>query len=635
MKIKKVIYSILFAIIILLLSQNKVEASLNLDNLDFDVKINSDGSMNVTETWDIYISETNTLFKTFETDSSKYSNITDVKVKEITDGKNIEFTQIDEEMYHVTKNCYYGLINSNGSFEIAWGVGLDNSTDTRKYEISYKVNDVIAKYNDYAELYWKFIGEDFEISADIIKGKITLPENVENIEYILVWGHTEDLNGTIYATSLNEIEFDLTNYSGNSYVEVRSLFPRDMIIYANRNYSTNIYDDVIEEETIWAEEANERREAKEKREFIIYIILMIVLGGSVIGLIIETIKNIKGFQNMEPKYKPSIKYEYFREIPYENATPAEALFITSNCSNTYFSSSFSANILDLCLKKYISLELLEKKTKFSQGVIKIILNEKNNIDLKDDEKITLDFLKEVAGTKKEITTKDITKYLEKRQTRVSRLDTTLKNVIEKYEKEEEKYNEQNVKKCGDYIGYSVLNFVGIVPLVFILMIFITSENIKYIIWLSIIIFCLLIINGIIFAIRSTKANILTQKGVDEKNKWNGFKKYMEEYSLLDEKEVPELAIWEKYLVFATAFGISEKVLKQLKVVYPQIADIDSSIYSTCTYIHIMNSVDIGSCVNSSVYSAVGSSGSGSGGGFSGGGGGGRWPEVVVEVDKIC
>ena len=97
---------------------------------------------------------------------------------------------------------------------------------------------------------------------------------------------------------------------------------------------------------------------------------------------------------------------------------------------------------------------------------------------------------------------------------------------------------------------------------------------------------------------------------------------MQEFSLLEEKDVPSLVLWEKYLVFATAFGISEKVLKQLKVVYPEITDMNSSLTSY-SYIHIMNSVNIGDCINSSVYSAIGSSGSGAGGGFSGGGGGGR------------
>ena len=142
------------------------EGSLYLNKLDFFVTINSDGSMDVTETWNIDIRNTNTLYKTFKTDKDKYSSIENVKVKDVT--LNKEFTQIDEEMYHVTKNCYYALKNSKGDFEIAWGVGLDNSYDTKTYEISYTVKDAIEKYNDYAELYWQFVGEDFEIDADKI-----------------------------------------------------------------------------------------------------------------------------------------------------------------------------------------------------------------------------------------------------------------------------------------------------------------------------------------------------------------------------------------------------------------------------------------------------------------------------------
>ena len=59
---------------------------------------------------------------------------------------------------------------------------------------------------------------------------------------------------------------------------------------------------------------------------------------------------------------------------------------------------------------------------------------------------------------------------------------------------------------------------------------------------------------------------------------------------------------------------------------------NSAMYNY-SYIHVMNSVNIGDCINNSVYSAIGSSGSGAGGGFSGGGGGGRWPEVAVADAK--
>ena len=145
MKIKKILFIIFVIIATLIIFNVKSDATLELNELDFDAQINSDGSMDVTETWDINISKTNTLFKTFKVDNSKYSSIAEVQVTDIS--SNINFSQINEEMYHVTKNCYYALRNSDGAFEIAWGVGLDNSSARKTYQISYKVNDAIAKYN--------------------------------------------------------------------------------------------------------------------------------------------------------------------------------------------------------------------------------------------------------------------------------------------------------------------------------------------------------------------------------------------------------------------------------------------------------------------------------------------------------
>ena len=611
MKIKKILYVIILTIAFIFLGIVKSDATLKLNELDFDVQINTDGSMQVTENWDIRISDTNTLFKTFEIDNSKYTNITDVTVKEIGNTNKI-FTKINQEMYHVTKDCYYALTNSNGLFEIAWGVGLDDSSATKKYQISYRVNDVIAKYNDYSELYWQFIGEDFEIDADEIEGTITLPSKVQNIEDIRVWGHTEDLNGEIYATDLDKIEFTIDNYSSGNYVEVRSLIPNYIIGNTSRIYNRNILNSVLEEENRWAEEANARRQTQKNITYILLGIATIIT----LFFIYKIIKNIVKLIKMEKKFKPTTKIEYFRELPYNDATPAEALFILSNGSVKSFSSSFSSNILDLCLNKYITIEEVKNGEKVKKDVVKINILEKEDTNLKKDEKLALDFLKEVAGENKELTTKDITKYLNKHVSKIEKLDKELSNILEKYEQENGKYQKQKSEEMSKYTTACICY------LMFVFFTFFFPP-------LAIILF----INAIIVGIMSAKVNILTQKGIDEKEQWKAFKKYMEDFSLLNEKEIPALVLWEKYLVFATAFGISDKVLKQLKVVYPEIVNMDSAMY-TYSYIHIMNSVNIGNCINSSVYSSVASSGGGSGGGFSGGGGGGRWPEAAVVDAKI-
>lgn len=626
MKIKKILFSILFAIFIVLISQNKVDATLKLDNLDFDVQINSDGSMDVTETWDIYVSDTNTLFKSFEKDESKYSNIIDVNVKEITNGKNKEFKQIYEEMYHVTKDCYYALNKSDGKFEIAWGVGLDNSSDKRVYQISYKVTDAIAKYNDYAECYWQFVGSDYEVPAQKITGTILLPDNAESMDDILVWGHTEDLNGDINVTGQNEVSFEISKYQGNCYVEVRILFPREMVGNVRRTYNQDIYDDVLQEETIWVNDANAKREARESIQKNAARILLIIIGG-ILGIIliisiINFIKNLKKINNLEKKYTPTTEYKYYRELPYKDATPSEALFIESDYNPVSFAGSFAANILDLCLEKYISLEVIEKKSIISDGVIKITLLNKPKDNLKLDEKLTLSFLEEVAEDGKELTTKNITKYLRKKPYKLANYEDDLCKIIKNFEIATGKFDDKKKKEKGDFEGQKIFNYTTLIILLAIgipLIAFTDIANIK-IILLFICTVISLIVNGVLSSIIAKRINVLTQKGVDEKNKWKAFKKFMEDFSMLDQKDIPDVVLWEKYLVFATAFGISEKVLKQLKVVYPQIEDINSPIYTSFAYIPIMNAINIENCVSSAVYSGTYSSASGSGGGFSGGGG---------------
>lgn len=117
---------------------------------------------------------------------------------------------------------------------------------------------------------------------------------------------------------------------------------------------------------------------------------------------------------------------------------------------------------------------------------------------------------------------------------------------------------------------------------------------------------------------------IRKNGIDEQDKWKALKKYMEDFSLLKEKEVPDLVLWEKFLVYATAFGISEKVIKQLKIVYPEFNNLDYTVYP---HMYMFMNTDFSRSFNSvsSSMSSAFSSGSGSGGGFSGGGGRRRRP----------
>ena len=625
-KTRKILYILVFTIAFLLIGTVKSNAgTLNLNNLDFDVQINNDGSMDVTETWDISISQTNTLYKSFKTDTSKYSDITDVTVKEITNGQNNNFTKTDEWAYHVTKNYYYGTENEDGDFEIGWGVGLDNSRGTRKYEISYTVKDAITKYNDYSELYWQFVGKDFEISADKITGTIYLPSNVTNQEDIKVWGHTEDLNGTIYATDTNKIEFELNNFRNGRYVEIRTLFPTELIISSGRTKNKEILQTVIKEETKWADQANARRERQEWINKYLPIILFIGLILINIILIIAYVKKIikysKKLKELK-KYEPTTKLEYYRDLPDENSTPGEAMKIFNMNINSFTSSNFgkvfSATMLDLALKGYLEIKQ-EKNSKGKENINIYVLKQVSD-GLKPSEARIMTFVRDAAKGKEVITLKELEKYIEEHPTKIQSL---LKGTYDAVNNQliKEQIIDSEIQK--EYKKYKDIQTGYIAAIIFLFCFTLTAFIVPLIIFA---------IDAIMCGKIAKKLNVLTQKGVDMQEQWKGLKKYMEDFSMLDRREVPELVIWEKYLVYATVFGVAEKVIKQLKIVYPNFEEITSGV-NTYTYMNIMMHTNFSSsfsnAISTSIASATYSSGSGGGGGFSGGGGR-RWrPEAAV------
>ena len=241
----------------------------------------------------------------------------------------------------------------------------------------------------------------------------------------------------------------------------------------------------------------------------------------------------------------------------------------------------------------------------------------NYISYNNISSCVVEFILKAIGTKEEITMKDLEKYINAHSSSITKLIANTHKNVKKSMKEKEYFDEKEYQK---HTNYTVIMTVYCILALCTVIIFPLA--------------IVLIINAVYCEKIMKKINVLTQTGLDQKEMWEGLKKYMEEFSLLNEREVPELVLWEKYLVYATAFGIADKVLKQLKVVYPNIDEIDG--VNTSTYMYFMYhsnfNTNFSKAISSSIASATYSSGSGSGGGFSGGGGfgggGRRWRRKI-------
>ena len=252
---------LLFAFLcsIFLFNTTSYAGSQSLNNLTYNVKLNEDGSADITEIWDIYVKDTNTLFKTFDIDKSKFGEITNVTVSEISQIGNVtEFVKTNTYAYHVQKGYYYALNTSNSEFEIAWGVSI-NTSATKKYQIRYRVTDAVKTYNYCSEFYWMFISKSNGIPADKVNGTIKLPKAVSNKENIRVWAHGP-LQGEIYATANDTVSFNLSYLNTNTMVETRVAVLEDIFSANDNRVNSNKLQSIISEETDWAEAANRERD---------------------------------------------------------------------------------------------------------------------------------------------------------------------------------------------------------------------------------------------------------------------------------------------------------------------------------------------------------------------------------------
>ena len=300
--------------------------------------------------------------------------------------------------------------------------------------------------------------------------------------------------------------------------------------------------------------------------------------------------------------------------------------------STEIGNVFSAIILNLYNLGYIEIQENEKNN--PKFILKAKEEEINNIK-NEDEKLVYKYLEKVLGKKEEFTLKDLQKYITSHSSSILKLQTELTESAKRKLYRKEYINKSKEKEYMKYYNTIVGYIIGIITFsIFSIPICIIILNNMVAMLLISIMIIIMIICSINLSKAKSSINVYSQEAIDEIEMWNGLKRFMEEFSQLDKKEIPEVVLWEKYLVYATAFGIADKVLKQLKIVYSNYEE--QLGINTSTHMNLILSSHINNTISNSInksISSVYSSGSGGGGGFSGGGRRRRRPVVEVAEDS--
>ena len=575
-----------------------------IESLDIVANIERDGSLEVEERVIYDIGKINGIL--YNIDALGYGKFTNLQI----------FYEDDGEFKQARNNT----APSEGNFTVSVDDGLykiklyaPSQNERKEFIFRYNLTRGVTVYRDIAQLNRKMVGKDWQNSIGNISVTVNLPENVKKDD-IYAFGHGP-LTGNIEILDGKSVRYTLNDYRPGEFLEVNLLFPKNILTSFNPLLMKNksALKEILDMEGKLAKEANDARKRAIIGFYLGRVVLVLAVAWWLFLVVFIYLKNSK-------RYKVENEYgEYFRELP-DDYSPSIAGTLVSR--NLYPSGrELFAMLLDLVRKGHLKLEEGEKTTTLIlQESGKPLSEEEKFIlnwyirELGDGEKIILESVE--ASIKGRGGAKEFNRNYERWRTIV------YSDMLEKNLKMDKR--DKFSTSLGIFTG--IAYFIGGGMLV----VYFQSE-----------LFILMILLGFIllpYTFSRKRASLEKEKAI---SRWEAFKKFLVDYSNLEEAKLASIELWEHYFVYAVALGVAEKVAKGYSKIMSKKGEEstiiggrgyrNNSLMNMYLYSHAFRSMErntsfVAQRAMESVAKSSRSSARGSGGGFSGGssgGGGGR------------
>ena len=548
---------------------NKVEAN-SIQSIAMDIFVDDYGDAHVTEIWKCDVTQGTEVYH-------PYYNLENSVIKDlmVTD-ENTEYEQLSywDSSGTFEEKAYKSGINKlfNG-VELCWGMSEYGS---HTYTAKYTITNFVSETSDAQMIYWTLI--PYEFSNPIGNAYVKIHTNFDIADTTDVWGYG-NYGGTAYVyDGYIEMQSD-GKLSTKEYMTILVKFPLETFNTTNKlDYDFEHYYNMAEEG------ANKYKNSNSEDVVAVLIGVLFFAIWTVLFCGLRGLSNFaKGLNYGTEGKKIPKDVPYFRDIPCK-----KDIYRAYYIGYQYNIIKGKTDILGAIILKWIK-----------DGIIRIEEKETGVIFKKENTVIVL------TETKSEI-------FSEPRE-------KELFNML--YEASKDGYLESKEfeKWCQDSYSEILSWFDEIID----------DERAK------------LVKEGLIeekdetsiLRIFKNKKYIATHELKQEALELAGLKRYLNEYTLIREREAVEVQLFEEYMIFAQIMGIARKVAKQFKDIYPDV--IEQSNFTSYDYIMFINTsshrgiaVAQSARIRAESYSSGGggfSSGGGGGGSFGGGGGGRRLP----------
>ncbi len=702
---------VIFIILAVIFFGGKVEAkSYSIENMDIQASIEEDGSVYIEQEMiykfngeynGIYINVPYNLkdpeYQTAVKDrkiSDNFYNGSSVNVQEVlVDGKS--YKRQNGNVVNGTEGVYtQNLMNGVSQIKV-----YSPSTNVNKnFKVIYKIGNLCVKHNDVGELYYNFIGGAWEVTLKKVNIDIYLKNNKDKIN---IWGHGP-YNGQSKIIDNTHANFQVSNVKPGQYVAARIIFDKENISESTKNSNINAKD------LIFSDEGKLVENEEEKNKFTIKILIFagcLLIYWIILLLIFEKDKKEKVISveedEMFKKYNPMIAgcIQGSRNILARDILAVILNLINKKIINLDIKNNAGKESYYYFITQTTGKE--EQMDEIEKYVYEWVFCNSNSINLQD----RLNTMpKEEEASKK---FKELNTLVEKKLMEIKANEVKVPKSIRIFNvflfilslillgkhilfNGFNVYDMSSIDEILMIFGIHLL-FLIILIIPFMMAILYVPINLAILIkqkvsnrvqritgqkvvstavTIAVFFGIIILITAYFSPIRYIVAdevliciatvimltdNLMLKNNptmIKDYSRLNIIKDKIEKYSMMEDRDIEQVVLWERYLCYAVSFGIAKKVIKRIKEfnldenISTLINDsmFTNYIYSDYYYFYRYAGVERRFLKTYSkatekafdILGTISASGNGSGGGFSGGGGfSRRWrkPEEVAEPSK--
>lgn len=636
-------------------------ATFSVEQVDIDATVATDGSLTVAEQRTYHFSEyINGFFWDVPRGTYEGRSLDTVvqRIEVLEGGRAVDIIPASsEEEDAVPEAGTYEVIEEPDCLHIK--VYWPTEGGAHAFRVTYTIPNLVSRWSDTAELYWQYMpanegtGAEWTNITATVHLPVPLGEPVIPGENVRAWAHGP-LDGHLEIVGSDVVLFS-PGVGSAEFLEARVAFPPSWISEAAPTPTARLQT-ILDEEKQWADEANARRRSARMAN----VCTTGVMGLAALGTFIATALHKRRNRDEWPKAK--FDEPYYRDIPSDDHPAVLGML----CSGQSLSGKdMTATLMHLTNQGRITLERVVRET---EGGFGKVTREYDYRLVRGSDKPNARYVSNRAGSSKiddaamaflYDTVAGIGVHDELAQSATGAPAVLVSSFAKAQKKSPDRYANaysgwsKAVKSAYQKRGFAGKKhetegiYPGILGLADVGLIVILGLGgaILEVMQIPLVLSICACFGSALYAIWNTDERsyvTYSQDAAELKAKLGALKRWLCEFTRLEEAIPTDVVLWNRLLVLATVLGVSQEVIAQLRVAAPKLLeDVGASEwygdddYSPFEQMNdVLEKVPRGpgsssssssgyhSVSNSSLSRSRNSSSRGSGGGFYSGGGGG-------------